>query len=147
LSRHPGVARTTFSGTYPIARLGYLDPALPLDVTLEAFNPMVPLDVDASSIPGALFTFWLVNTDHYALHGTLGASVQNAVGWDGITPIDGVHAPGYGGNTNRLLRRDGWTSVVLENAALPDDAPGAGQMVLAADDLQAAAPTWYFPNR
>lgn len=82
---------------------------------------MVPLDFNASSIPAALFTFRLVNTDHYPLHGTLGASVQNVVGWDGITPIDGVHAPGYGGNTNRLLPRDRWTSVVLENVALQRD--------------------------
>ena len=141
LSRHPGVARTTFCATYPIVRLRYLDPGFPLDVTLEAFNPMVPLDADASSIPAALFTFRLVNTDDYPLHGTLGATVQNAVGWDGITPIDGVDAPGYGSNTNRLLRRAGWTSVVLENGALPDDAPGAGQMVLAADDPRAAALT------
>jgi non-lysosomal glucosylceramidase len=139
LDRHPGVTGTTFAATYPIARVRYLD--LPLDVTLEAFTPLVPLDVDASSIPAALFTFRLVNDGDHALHGTLGATVQNAVGWDGVTPIGGVHAPGYGGNTNRLLRRDGWTAVVLENGALPDDAPGAGQMVLAADDPQAAALT------
>ena len=139
LSRCPGVARTTFCGTYPIARVRYLDPAVPLGVTLEAFNPLVPLDVDVSSIPAAFFTFRLINDGDHPLHGTLGATVQNAVGWDGITPIDGVHAPGYGGNTNRLLRREGWTSVVLENGALPDDAAGAGQMVLAADDPHAAA--------
>ena len=141
LSGHPGVARTTFCSTYPIARVRYLDPALPLHVTAEAFNPLVPLDVDASSIPAALFTFRLINTDDYPLHGTLGVTVQNAVGWDGITPIDGVHAPGYGGNTNRLRRGDGWTSVVLENPVLPDDASGAGQMLLAADDPRAAALT------
>src|SRR6201998_2697456 len=145
LSRYPGVARTTFSGTYPIARVRYLDPALPLDVTLEAFNPLVPLDVDASSIPAALFTFRLANDGEPPPHRTLGRPVQNAVGWDGITPINGVHAPGYGGNTNRLLRREGWTTVVLENGALPDDAPGAGQMVLAADDPQAAALTRWRP--
>ena len=139
LSRYPGVARTTFCGTYPIARVRYLDPAVPLGVTLEAFNPLVPLDVDVSSIPAAFFTFRLINDGDHPLHGTLGATVQNAVGWDGITPIDGVVAPGYGGNTNRLLRREGWTSVVLENGALPDDAAGAGQMVLAADDPHAAA--------
>jgi non-lysosomal glucosylceramidase len=139
LGRHPGVARTTFCGTYPIARVRYLDPDLPLDVRLETFNPLVPLDVDVSSIPAALFTFRLINTDDYPLHGTLGAAVQNAVGWDGITPIDGVRAPGYGGNTNRLLHGGGWVSVVLENTVLPDDAPGAGQMLLAADDPRAAA--------
>jgi non-lysosomal glucosylceramidase len=141
LDRHPGVARTTVTATYPIARVRYLDPALPLDVTLEAFNPLVPLDVDASSIPAALFTFRLVNGGEKPLHGTLGAAVQNAVGWDGVTPIDGVHAPGYGGNTNRLRRHGGWTGVLLENGALPDDAPGAGQMVLAADDPRATALT------
>ena len=139
LSRCPGVARTTFCGTYPIARVRYLDPAVPLGVTLEAFNPLVPLDVDVSSIPAAFFTFRLINDGDHPLHGTLGATVQNAVGWDGITPIDGVVAPGYGGNTNRLLRREGWTTVELENGALPDDAAGAGQMVLAADDPHAAA--------
>lgn len=156
LSRHPGVAGTTFCATYPIARVCYLDPAVPLRICLEAFNPLVPLDVDASSIPAALFTFRLVNDGDYALHGTLGAAVQNAVGWDGISPIDGVLGAGYGGNTNRLWRPangsghesgDGWTAVVLENGALPDDAPGAGQMVLAADDPQAAALTrWRHPG-
>jgi len=147
LSRHPGVARTTFCGTYPIARVRYLDPAFPLHVAMEAFNPLVPLDVDASSIPAALFTFLLINDGEHPVHGTLGATVQNAVGWDGISPIDGVHAPGYGGNTNRVLRREGWTTVVLENGALPDDDPGAGQMVLAADDPRAAALTrWRHPD-
>lgn len=147
LAAHRGVAATSFAATYPIARVRYLDPALPLDVSVEAFNPLVPLDVDASSIPAALFTFTLTNTDAYPLHGVLGAAVQNAVGWDGVTPIDGVHAPGYGGNTNRLWRSGGWTAVVLENNTLPDDAPGAGQLLLAADDPAAVALTrWRHPD-
>jgi uncharacterized protein (DUF608 family) len=147
LGQHRGVERTTFTSTYPIARVRYLDRALPLEVMLEAFNPLVPLDADASSIPAALFTFRLVNANAWPLHGSLGATVQNAVGWDGVTPIHGTLTSGYGGNTNRLLRRDGWTSVVLENASLPDDAPGAGQMVLAADDPHASGLTrWQHPD-
>jgi uncharacterized protein (DUF608 family) len=135
LAAYPGVARTTFAGTYPIARLAY--EGLPLEVSLEAFNPLVPLNVDASSIPAALFTVRLVNTDAYPLHGTLGVAMQNAVGWDGVGPIDGVAGAGYGGNTNRPIR-DGWTAVVMDNPALPDDHPGAGSMVVAADDPTAA---------
>jgi len=139
LGRHRGVSRTTFASTYPLARVGYHDDAIPLDVTLEAFNPLVPFDVDASSLPAALFTFRLVNTDAWPLHGSLGAAVQNAVGWDGITPVSGAVGPGYGGNTNRLSRRDEWTIAILENGSLPDDDPGAGQMILAADDPAASA--------
>lgn len=138
LGRHRGVEHTMFAATYPIARVSYADSAIPLEISVEAFSPLVPLDVDASSIPAALFTFRLVNTDDFTLHGSLGVSVQNAVGWDGIAPVTGTLAAGYGGNTNRLTRTDEWTAVLLENNALPDDAPGAGQMVLAADDPAAS---------
>lgn len=138
LARHPGVERTSFAATYPEATIRYQDPALPLDVTLHAFTPLVPLDVDASSIPAAMFTFRLVNTDEFTIHGSLGIALQNAVGWDGISPIDGVRGVGYGGNVNRLRRADGWTAVDLENPSLADDAPGAGGLVLATDDERAS---------
>ncbi|MET3807336.1 uncharacterized protein (DUF608 family) [Nakamurella sp. UYEF19] len=137
LERFGGVASTSFAGTYPFAEISYDDDDLPLSLTLEAFTPLVPLDAESSSIPAAMFTFRIVNTDPVAIHGTLGATLQNAVGWDGVSPIDGVNGAGYGGNTNRVVRDDGWTSVVLENGSLPADAPGAGQMVLAADDSAA----------
>jgi hypothetical protein len=58
--------------------------------------------------------------------------LQNAVGWDGVTPIDGVRTPLYGGNVNRLLRRPDRATLVMENPALPLDHPGAGQMALTA---------------
>ncbi|WP_243727279.1 GH116 family glycosyl-hydrolase [Actinocrispum wychmicini] len=138
LARHPGVERTTFTATYPEATVRYEDSLLPLEITLHAFTPLVPLDVDASSIPAAMFTFRLVNTDSLDIHGSLGIAVQNAVGWDGISPIEGVRGAGYGGNVNRLRRADGWTAVELENVALADDAPGAGGLVLAADSDDAS---------
>ena len=36
----PGVAAIEFTGRYPIAELTYLDDAIPLRVTMEAFNPL-----------------------------------------------------------------------------------------------------------
>jgi uncharacterized protein (DUF608 family) len=123
LARHPGVERTTFEATYPEATVRFHDPALPLEVSLHAVNPLVPLDVDASSIPTAMFTVRIANTDAHAIWGSLGVALQNAVGWDGISPIDGVAGSGYGGNVNRLHRSGGWTAVHLENATLADDAP------------------------
>ena len=137
LAEHPGVTATAMSDTYPFARLRYLDEALPVAVSLEAFTPLVPLDAETSSLPVAMLTFRIENTDPFPVHGVLGATLQNAVGWDGVSPIDGVEGAGYGGNTNRVARRDGWTTVVLENHALAEDAPGGGQLVLAADDPRA----------
>ena len=138
LTRYPGVQRVNFGGTYPIADLEFVDEALPLRIELEAFNPLVPLHVPDSSIPVAQFRFRVTNTDAFPIHGTLGVSAQNAVGWDGVSPIDGVAGAGYGGNTNRVRRADGWTSVVMENHSLAPDSPSAGQMVLAVDHPSAA---------
>ena len=147
LAEQGGVRRTTSSGTYPFVRLRYLDDELPVDVELEAFTPLVPLDVETSSLPVAMFTFRISNPGPIWVRGLLGAAVQNAVGWDGISPIDGVAAAGYGGNTNRVLREGDWTAVVLENGSLAPDDPRQGQMVLAADDARTAVfPQWRRPE-
>jgi uncharacterized protein (DUF608 family) len=138
LARHPGVSRVLFGGTYPVASLEFVDDALPLRVELEAFNPLIPLDVADSSIPVAQFTVRITNTDTLPIHGTLGVTAQNAVGWDGVSPISGVAGAGYGGNTNRVRRAGGWTSVVMENHALAPGSASAGQMVLAVDHPGAA---------
>jgi len=128
-----GVDSTTFRATYPVAQIDYHDSALPIQVGLEITNPLVPLDVATSSLPVVMATFTLCNVSASSVHGFLGAALQNAVGYDGVAPIDGVRAACYGGNMNRVLRNNGWTHVLLENMTLPPNHPGAGQMVLAAD--------------
>jgi uncharacterized protein (DUF608 family) len=126
-----GVESTVFSGVYPFARVQYEDAALPLQVSLEAWSPFVPLDVEGSSLPAIFFTFTLRNTGRHKVDGHLAATLQNAVGWDGITPIDGNRNPLYGGNTNRVRKTRSLSAIIMENLSLPDDHPGAGQMALA----------------
>lgn len=147
LAERRGVDGTTFDATYPIADIGFHDEVLPVDVHLEALNPMIPLETEPSSLPVFMATFSLRNSRSVSVHGFIGAALQNAVGYDGVTPINGVHAPCYGGNTNRVQRSKGWTHVLMENAALPAAHPGAGQMVLAADHpLAAAHARWASPD-
>ncbi|SDS57727.1 GH116 family glycosyl-hydrolase [Jiangella sp. DSM 45060] len=145
-ARH-GFETAEFSATYPSARVALADAAVPLDVTLEALNPLVPMDEDTSSLPVVMLTITLRNTGAYPVHGQLGAALQNAVGYDGVSPIDGVQGAAYGGNTNRVTRGGGWTHVVMENHTLAADHPGAGQLVLAVDDPGAAVlPQWRRPE-
>ncbi|MFG1948492.1 GH116 family glycosyl-hydrolase [Nonomuraea sp. NPDC048826] len=139
------VSGTTFRGLYPFAHLEYH--GLPVEVGLEAFNPLIPLDVDESSIPAALFTFTITNPGPLTAQVWLAAAVQNPVGHDGTTPVDGVRAAGYGGNVNRVRRAGGWTSLVMENPAADPAAAGAGQAVLTVDAADAAVlPQWTHPD-
>ena len=143
----PGVDSVTTEVLYPFTRIQYHDAAMPIDVSLEAWSPFVPLDSVASSFPAVVFTFTLRNTSTLELQGVLAATLQNAVGWDGLTPIDGNRAPQYGGNTNRLRRRGAYTSLVMENQTLPIEHPGYGQMMLTAPGSDVRAyPQWSRPE-
>ncbi|MEV0268129.1 GH116 family glycosyl-hydrolase [Hamadaea sp. NPDC050747] len=145
LASHPGVESTTFRGLYPFAEIDYH--GLPVDVRLTAVNPLIPLDVARSSLPVGMFTFTVTNPSDVDAHVWLGAAMQNPVGHDGTTPIDGVTGRGYGGNTNRVRRENGWTSLVMDNHAIDPLAPGAGQAVLAIDSASAATfPQWQHPR-
>jgi uncharacterized protein (DUF608 family) len=130
---------TSFTSIYPFADIDFHDDVLPVAVHLEAFTPLVPLNVADSSRPVAMFAFTLTNISNLPAHVWLAGTVQNAVGWDGVTPIDGVDCPVYGGNVNRVERDPGWAHLVAENPSLSADHPGAGQMVLSVDDENASS--------
>lgn len=125
-----GVQKTRFTGMYPFAHILYEDEQLPVDVELEAYSPFIPLDAQASGLPAIIFTFTVHNHWPHEVQGALGATLQNAVGWDGITPIAGNQCPLYGGNVNRLRETRHATSLIMENPSLPDDHAGQGQMTL-----------------
>lgn len=138
LQRHRGVDSCDFTGLYPRAHIDHRDEELPVEVSMDAFTPLVPLDTDRSSLPVAMITFTIANRLDLDVHGWLTGSLLNAVGWDGTSTIDGVRGVGLGGNTNRVERSGDWSRVLLENHSLPFDHPGAGSMVLATDQPHAA---------
>lgn len=63
----PHFRNWTFSGTFPMADISFSDPDFPAKVILHAFNPMIPLDEDNSSIPGAFFEVEIHNTTDEAI--------------------------------------------------------------------------------
>ena len=131
LERLPGVGATEFVGEYPIALVRYLDEELPVEVELEAYSPFIPLSPKDSGLPVVVFTFSMKNTSSQLLNISLLATLQNAVGWDGLTPIVGVECPCYGGNRNHVIRLRGLTAIDMGTARLPADDAHFGRMTLA----------------
>lgn len=104
-----------FTGQYPIATLRFVDPALPAEIELEAFNPLVPLDEKSSAIPCAIFTIRARNKTDADLRVSILASAQNAVGHAGVGRSTGVKHPTYGGNVNTPVRDGGLTAVAMSS--------------------------------
>jgi uncharacterized protein (DUF608 family) len=99
-----GYPRVTFRGEYPVGRVRYRDPEVPVDVELEAFSPFIPLNIEDSSIPATLLEFTLRNASARPLEVTLAGWLENAV-CHGATPAYPV--------TRRsvIQRSEGMTSV------------------------------------
>jgi uncharacterized protein (DUF608 family) len=79
----PRLAEATFTGAYPFARIAFGDPQLPVEVRLEAFNPLVPLDVDASGWPMAILRYTIRNAASAAARVGIVWSIENPVGKEG----------------------------------------------------------------
>ena len=130
-----------FGGTYPIAEIAFDDPALPLDVSLEAFNPFVPLDTDASSLPVAVFRYTLRNRSKGPVEASLAFSILNAIGYDGKSALGGNRFEGFGQNVTRVRREAPLVGLDLTSRKYEADDIRFGSMALVttAADVSARA--------
>lgn len=72
-------ADLSFLGEYPIGYVNYADPAVPVSVSLEAFSPFIPLNVEDSSLPATVLEFTLKNTGLVEVEAQLAGWLENAV--------------------------------------------------------------------
>ena len=102
-------APSSFTGTFPMATIDFEDEHFPGQVSLEAFNPFIPLNEDDSSIPAAFFEISLTNTTDTPLKYTVCFSVANL-----YTRKPGIHT---------FEEKDGLSLMMLQNreAQNPDD--------------------------
>ena len=101
---HSGFSDIRFRGAYPIGFVDYADDSCPVDVSLEAFSPFCPLEVDDSSLPLTVMRYTVQNTSATPVDVSLGGHLPNPV----------LQHSGPGGAAefvNTLGRRNGATYV------------------------------------
>ena len=72
-----------FEAAYPFGQVMLEDDGVPLQVRLQAFNPLVPGDADASELPLAMLRFELSNPGTQPIQASVCGSLQNFIGSDG----------------------------------------------------------------
>lgn len=72
-----------FEAAYPFGQVRLADPEVPLEVNLQAFNPLVPADPDSSGLPFAMLRFSLANNQDKTVCASVCGSLQNFIGTDG----------------------------------------------------------------
>ncbi len=73
----------SFAAAYPFGQVFLSAPGLPVEVRIEAFNPLVPGDPDESGIPIAILRYVIRNRTGRTLRGAVCGTVPNFIGADG----------------------------------------------------------------
>ena len=103
-----------FQGEYPIGWYTFFDKKVPVKVTLEAYNPLIPMDLKNSAIPCAIFNVKVKNTSLNTVNISLLAAQENAAGFSGYDTIGGPNlrsCEGFGKNKNEIVLKPGITSL------------------------------------
>jgi non-lysosomal glucosylceramidase len=129
----PGIKSLSVVARYPVANVAYEIPGFPVDVSMRALSPMVPLDDQASALPCALFSFSLHNTSAAPQTVRLLQSQTNFVGWDGqadCTATGGT--PFWGGNVNTPFADGTVAGLSMGSTAVPSSKAEHGTVAAAA---------------
>lgn len=139
----PGMTGLSFRGEYPFGWYTFEDAALPVQIEMEVFNPMIPLNVKDSGIPCIMFNLTVRNPADTPVEVSFLATQQNAVGYtDRETVPEARSFPGYGQNVNQILRQEGATFLHLTTQKAVDT-PAFGDMaLLVAEEGAAATASW-----
>ncbi|MBR9999635.1 MAG: hypothetical protein KFF73_11725 [Cyclobacteriaceae bacterium] len=134
----PRFSNTEFSARYPLIGVKLRDQEVPLDISGEFYNPLVPLDVDNSSIPVAVFKWTVENTSDREISFSIAFNVGN--------PLKNQLENGqlvYLGDQNSYYELDGLRGVRFNNREKKGSAH-YGDLLMATDfefaDVQTA---WY----
>lgn len=109
---------------YPFGRVNLSDPDMPVTVRVQAFNPLVPTDPEASGLPLAVLTFEVTNRVNADVTVTVVGSIQNFIGNDGTLTLAAQ-------NKNVSRRTDTLQGIFLSSEGVAKDAETWGTMALA----------------
>jgi uncharacterized protein (DUF608 family) len=138
----PRLAGARFRGEYPFANIEFEDPDLPVTISLEAFNPMIPLEPDDSALPVAILRYTIRSLAPEPVEAALAFSLFNPIGKpSGYERVAAVRRalPDLGGNVNERITGSGYQGILLRSEKIPPDNPRHGTLALL---TTAAEATW-----
>ncbi len=124
----PRLASSAFTGEFPLARVDFEDPDLPVDVSLQAFTPFIPLQPDDSGLPVAVLRYEVSNPLTTKGKVAISFSIDNPVGKE---RVEGVDFTGAYGRVNEHRSGNNLEGLLMKNPFLPASHPLAGTFALA----------------
>jgi uncharacterized protein (DUF608 family) len=120
------LAKATFTGEFPLARIDFQDSRLPVNVSLEAFSPFIPHEPDESGLPVAVLRYRVTNPGAVQARVSIAWSIDNPV-----IPPQSMRVKGAkDGRFNVNRESASLQGLVMQNADLAATDPYQGSFVL-----------------
>ncbi|MBN2301662.1 MAG: hypothetical protein JXN60_04000 [Lentisphaerae bacterium] len=130
----PRFRHCSFAAAYPFGQVLLKDSDVPVEVRIEAFNPMIPGDADASGIPMAVLRFVLKNRTRSQVAAAVCGSLANFIGIDGsesARDFRGRSMPfGARRNRNHFRRGRGIQGIFMDSEGVDPKAEAWGTLAL-----------------
>lgn len=138
----PRFADSSLSAGYPFCTVDLYDPAMPVDVKLEAFTPFVPLNAADSAIPGAILRYRVRNPNGQPVAVSIVGTLANAIGFDGYDVFANLKLAGPVRNEAR--RDEGLEGLYYTSPGLAPDDFKFGTMAIATTNTDGvfSRPVW-----
>ncbi len=91
----PRFREAEFLAAYPFGQVLLSDDDMPISVRIEAFNPLVPCDLDASGLPVAVLRFAVKNVLDRPVTAAVCGNLNNFIGTDGSTGFPSKNENAY----------------------------------------------------
>lgn len=148
----PGCDAIDYEGHHPVAELRYAIAGMPIGLALTAFSPLVPHDVNRSSVPGVVLRFSVRNLDSHRHDLELGLSWENMLGCGGIGPKGETRRLDRTGNIIAPWKADDLGGLFFSRKPSDETDPAAaarnqGRMILACPQSEGVdLSVWSFWN-
>lgn len=119
----PRFNEVSFDAAYPFGQVNLKTPQVPIDVKIKSFNPLIPGDLDNSSIPMAVIDFELTNTTNKEVSFSVCGTMQNFIGEDGS---EGLAI----GNKNTYRTDPNFSGIFFSSEGVDKETDQWGEMAL-----------------
>lgn len=98
----PRFEKSTMTSEYPFVEVALEDEKMPVDVTMEAFTPFIPLNPDESGIPGAILRYKVKNKTDKAVDVAIAGTLANLTGFTSNSTWGFMESEGEEYNEKRI---------------------------------------------
>jgi uncharacterized protein (DUF608 family) len=123
----PRMEKAAFKSRFPFAHIAFQDDKMPLKISLEGFNPFIPLNVKDSALPAIVFFVTLKNPGRKKVRATLAFCIENIAGYAAHPSAEN---PPSGKCVNIFRKTSSLNGIFLSSEKFPPDSPRFGNLAV-----------------